>query len=140
MPYKLFSLTDGERPGSEYVDASYTPGTGEVVVPNAEWEDPAKADWVWDAANNRLRAPNDADRLKWAKRDGKREVENRGVREMHNTMDVYRALVLLARNTTPRDSRLAGLTAIDDKITAKLREVESATTLSGVESAKKWEA
>lgn len=134
MPYALSNLQDGKVPSARYVTTDYTASPGEVIVTDSNYRE----DWVWDAANQSLRALTDTELLAEAKRARKSALEARGVGEMQNVMPVYRALVLLARNTQPRDPRLAGLTQVDDKLTSKLARIEAANSISDVESVE-WE-
>ncbi len=133
MPYALSNLIDGQVPSYRYVNLPTDALPGEVVVADADFRD----GWVWDAANKRLRPRTDAEVLARAKRDKRAEFEDRGASDMQGVMPVYRALLLLARNST--DPRFANLRAVDDRLSQKQAAVDAATTLEGV-GAVKWEA
>ncbi len=64
--------------------------------------------------------------------------EGRASTEMTSVMPVYRALLLLARNSA--DPRFTTLRAVDDKLSLKHAAVDAATTLDAVATAEKWEA
>lgn len=75
--------------------------------------------------------------FRFLKRQKRGEMERRGTDEMQSLLPVYRALLLLARNSA--DPRFADLRTRDDKITRKIAEVDAATTPEAVEAIR-WEA
>jgi hypothetical protein len=132
MYWAISNLVDGQEPSSRRVEPDWPLRPDEILVN----EDPTGK--VWDAANRRLRPRTDAEVLAAAKRDAKTRLEGRASTEMTNVMPVYRALLLLARNSA--DPRFTQLRAVDDKLSLKHASVDAATTLDAVAEAEKWEA
>jgi hypothetical protein len=132
MKYVLKDPRDGELVRWVRQEDDYVPGPGEIVLD----EEPPEG-WVWDAANGRPRPPTAAEVLAAAKRDAKARLEGRASTEMTNVMPVYRALLLLAKNSA--DPRFSTLRTLDDKITKKVGEVDAATTPEAAEAVR-WEA
>jgi hypothetical protein len=130
MYWAISNLVDGQEPSYRSVKPDWPLNPGEVLVN----EDPTGK--VWDATNGKLRPRTAAEILAEVKGRKKSEMEHRGTGEMQNLLPVYRALLLLAKNSA--DPRFSNLRSLDDKITKKVGEVDAATTVEAV-NAIRWE-
>lgn len=150
MPIAITSPVDGEVPqnyrpiGDDWQTdpAKWQVKPEEVVIPDADF----RPGWVWDAANKRLRASNDADRLRWAKRQKKEDGEVRMHRENRslypNAQKVeggWVAQMVLDALKDPRGQSIAAIQANNNRRTRYDAAVDAATSVEAV-NAVSWEA
>lgn len=138
MPRAINRPVDGEVPLEvRDVQEGWTIQPTEIVIPDADWRE----GWVWEAANRRLRAPNDADRLRWAKRDKKTEITKRMHRsvedrfsEVREVQGAWVAEALIEMMSDPRGSRVAGIKADRDKRTLKHAAIDAALAIPALDA------
>lgn len=143
MPYALSNLVNGEQPSARYIANTTDAMAGEVVLGDAEYE--SKQGWVWDATNKVLRAPSDADRLRWAKRDKRHEgsrrmhVENEALfPEVRGVEGAWVAEALVEMISDPRGPRVGAIKSNRDKRARFHVAVDGKTTVTEVQAVT-WE-
>lgn len=120
IQYALSNLIPGKTPHVRPIEAGWSLNPGEVLysrepLPNE----------TWDPLTLSLRSKTTAELLVEAQETQISEIEQQGAAEMSRMLPVYRALILLARNS--QDPRFATLKATDDKITQKTLEIKAKT-------------
>lgn len=136
MPYLLRELTGGKPPAWMSVPPGTTAGAGEKLV------DEIPPDAVWDAASDKLRPVNDADRLATAKEAKRAEIARAFVAAntalYPETAPEYAIwLAVPEYAATPNGQRPQAVRANIARLRERLAAVETANTLAAV-SAVAW--
>lgn len=129
MPYLLRELTDGKSPAWASVPPGTVAGAGEKFV------DEVPPGAVWDAANQTLRSPTDADKLVAAKTAKKRELEAAYGTETSDSFGGGPNAVFVAIGTAitnPQDTRVTAFRTRTQKLQTRLSQLDAATSEAAV--------